>query len=127
MSVCSSYGSSSSLPILPTFLVMASILALALSMLGTGATVQIATPKQTPDPNRVGGIEIDKAVQEARQLIPKLKQMGDVEYINSTGGGLLRVYRGWEGQLYIVGHDNAPSLLAAAEKIAEQLGAIVGP
>lgn len=123
MSAYSSYGRPT--PILPMFFLMAVAVLVALAMLGGAATVQIATPKQTPDPNRVGGIDIDKAVQEARQLIPNLKQMGDVEYINSTGG-LLRVYRGWEGQLYVVGHDGAPSLLAAAEKIAAALGILVG-
>jgi len=98
---------------------------LALSMLGSAATVQIATPKPTPE--RVGGIDINKAVEEARSVIKDLVPGGDVGYLARSTGGLLRVYMGWKGQIYIVGHDNAPSLLAAAEKIAEQLGAIVGP
>ena len=124
MTACSSYGTSSSLPILPIFLVVASIVALALSMLGTGATVQITAPKPTPDPNKIGGVDIQRAVAEALSIIPTLADGGDPGYI---AGGLLRVYLGWDGQIFIIGHDGAPGLLAAAEKIAVAIGAIVAP
>jgi len=96
----------------------------ALSTLGTGATVQLAAPKQTPDPNRIGGVDIQQAVAEALSIIPTLMDGGDPGYF---AGGLLRVYLGWEGQIFIIGHDGAPGLLAAANAIAEQIGAIVVP
>ena len=126
MSVYSSYSSSPSLPIWPIFLMGLVAALLALSTLGGAATVQIATPKQTPDPNRVGGIDINKAVEEAKSVIKDLVPGGDPTYLRSTGS-LLRVYSGWDGQVFIIGHDNAPSLLAAAEKIAAAIGAIVAP
>jgi len=109
---------------LPIFLLGLVAAVLALSMLGSVATVQIAAPKQTPDPNRIGGIDIQQAVAEALSLIPTLMDGGDPGYF---AGGLLRIYKGWEGQLYVIGHDGAPGLLAAATAIAEQIGAIVAP
>jgi len=119
-----SYSSSPSLPILPIFLMGIVAALFALSTLGTGATVQLAAPKQTPDPNRIGGVDIQQAVAEALSIIPTLMDGGDPGYF---AGGLLRVYLGWEGQIFIIGHDGAPGLLAAANAIAEQIGAIVVP
>jgi len=92
-----------------------------LSLPGEAATVQVAGPRPTPS-----GIDIDEAVEEARRLIPDITPGGEgIGYLRSTGG-LLRIYKDWNGQLYIVGHDGAPSLLAAAEKIAAALGILVG-
>ena len=121
-----SYSSSTSLPILPIFLMGIIAALLALSTLGTGATVQIASPKQTPDPNRIGGVDIGKAVSEAKDLIPNLTP-GDslAGYLKSTNG-LLRVMIDLNGDLLVVGQGTSANLTLAAEAIAAAIGATVG-
>lgn len=101
-------------------------LGIAGMLMGTAGIMQAGTPRQTPGPNRIGGIDIDDAVEEARSVIRDLVPGGEVGYLTRSTGGLLRVCIGREGALFIVGHNDAPSLLAAAEKIAERLGATVG-
>ena len=105
------------------FLITCGAVVILLSMMG-GAAVQVA-PNPTPD-RRVGGIDIDKAVEEAKLVIKDLVPGGDLGYLSSAGG-FLRVALEKDGIFYVYGHNNSPGLLAAAEKIAEQLGATVGP
>ncbi len=124
MSAYNGYGTSSSLPILPAFLLACVTGLLALAMLGGAGTVQLATPKPTPD--EVGGINIDEAVQEARELIPDLKSGGKVGYLWKSAGGYMRVGLSRSGTLFVTpGSPATPALREAAALIAAQLGAIV--
>ena len=124
MSVCSSYGSSTSLPILPMFIMGIVAALLALSMLGTGATVQIATPKPTPDRDETG-IDFDAAVREAKSLITDLKPGGEVGYLSKSTGGYIRVGVSRGGKLFVTpGSPASPELKALAERI---LAALVYP
>lgn len=123
MTACSGY-SSTSLPILPMFLMGLVAALLALSMLGTAATVQVAGPKPTPD--NEAGIDFDAAVREAKSLITDLKPGGEVGYLSRSTSGLIRVGYSRGGKLFVTTPSSfsTPALDAMAKRI---LAALVYP
>jgi len=111
--------------LVPKFFIMAAIVLVVLALLGSAGTVTVANPPP-PTPNKIGGVDIDKAVSEAKDLIPNLTP-GDsfAGYIKSTGGSL-RVMLDLNGDLLIVGQGTSANLALAAEAIATAIGATVG-
>ena len=103
----------------------------------SGAAVQVApkptppqvAPQPTPDldelPNEeFGGIDVQKAAEEAREVIPNLKPGGEMAPLAQTTDGMLRVGRSIQGQLFVCGARDSGQV-AAAEAIAKLIGAIV--
>jgi len=95
-----------------------------LTLLGSAATVQLGTPRPTPDFDEGTGINFDDAVREAKSLLTNLKPGQNAPLARSTGG-YIRVGYSRVGKVCInTGSPHTPALDAMAERI---LAALVYP
>lgn len=120
MSTYSGYSSSPSMPILPVIVFLAVAALVALSMLGGAGTVQLGTPRPTPDRSETG-IDFDAAVREAKSVITGLKR-GETGYLPKSTSGFIRVGYYRSGKLFVTpGSPSNPALDAMAERILAAL------
>lgn len=129
MTTYGSYGRGSSM--LSPYILMFALVAVAaccMILLLEAGKEPIETPRPVyNEPSEyTEGVNIDEAVEEARSLLPNLVAGGEKEYLTKTTGGLLRVLKDRNGEVFVVGHNNEEDLLVAAKEIAEELGATVG-